>query len=172
MAGDGGHFWSGLNGLDWGLLTLLLLSVLLGLWRGLVAEVLSVASWVAGFVLGQTYAADVAQHLPPFGAPEPLQAVTAFALVFVATVVAGALLAWLIKKMVAAVGLRPIDRLLGGAFGLLRGGVILLALAVIVGMTPLQAQQAWRSSVVGRSASERLMQIKPLLPAYIARFLS
>ena len=51
---------------------------------------------------------------------------------------AAALLAWLIKKLVEAVGLRPIDRVLGAVFGLVRGAVLLLALAVVINMSPLK----------------------------------
>ena len=65
-----------------------------------------------------------------------------FVVVFIAVVFAGGLLAWLIKKLVEAVGLRPVDRALGAVFGLVRGAVLLLALAVVVNMTPLQARRS------------------------------
>ena len=50
--------------LDWIFLGVLLTSLLLGAWRGLVYEVLSVVSWLAAFVLAQWFAPDVAQRLP------------------------------------------------------------------------------------------------------------
>ena len=157
--------------LDWALLAVLLLSALLGLWRGLVYEVLSLAVWVLAFVLAQAYAAPVGAWLPVHGFSEPLRLAAGFAAVFVGAAFAGGLLAWLVKKLVESVGLRPVDRILGGAFGLARGMVILLGLAVVVSMTPLQSQERWRDSPVAGLLSGTLHAIKPLLPEAVARHL-
>lgn len=148
--------------LDWALMAVLLLSALLGLWRGLVYEVLSLAVWVVAFVLAQAYAAPVGAWLPVDGFSQPLQLAAGFAAVFVAAAFVGGLLAWLVKKFVESVGLRPVDRILGGAFGLARGMVILLGLAVVVSMTPLQSQERWRDSAVAGVLSRTLHAIKPL----------
>lgn len=48
--------------LDWGLLAVLALSMLLGAWRGLVFEVLSLAGWVLAFVVARWFAGDL-RHL-------------------------------------------------------------------------------------------------------------
>ncbi len=157
--------------LDWALMAVLLLSALLGLWRGLVYEVLSLAVWVVAFVLAQAYAAPVGAWLPVDGFSQPLQLAAGFAAVFVAAAFVGGLLAWLVKKFVESVGLRPVDRILGGAFGLARGMVILLGLAVVVSMTPLQSQERWRDSTVAGVLSRTLHAIKPLLPEAVARHL-
>lgn len=157
--------------LDWALLAGLLLSALLGLWRGLVYEVLSLLVWVLAFVLAHSYAAPVGAWLPVEGFSPPLQLATGFAAVFVGAAFAGALLAWLVKKLVDSVGLRPVDRILGGAFGLARGVVILLGLTVVVNMTPLRAQAWWSDSPVAGSLSRTLHAIKPLLPEAVARHL-
>lgn len=155
--------------LDWALLAVLLLSALLGLWRGLVYEVLSVAAWVAAFVLAQAYAAPVGDWLPVDAFSVPLQLAAGFALVFLVAAFAGGLLAWLVKKLVESVGLRPVDRVLGGAFGLARGLVILLGLAVVVSMTPLQTEVWWRHSSSAGWLSSTLHTLKPLLPEALAR---
>ena len=131
---------------DWVLLTLLLLSVLLGLWRGLMFEVLSVAGWVAAFVLAQAFADDVVPWLPIDKVSPPLQIAIGFALVFIVVAFIGGLIAWGVQKLVASVGLRPVDRVLGGAFGLARGLVILLAVALVITMTQLQSAAWWRGS--------------------------
>lgn len=157
--------------LDWALLVVLLLSALLGLWRGLVYEVLSVAVWVVAFVLAQAYAAPVGAWLPVDGFSAPLQLAAGFAAVFLVSAFVGGLLAWLVKKLVESVGLRPVDRVLGGAFGLARGLVILLGVTVVVSMTPLQTQERWRESPVAGILSRTLHAIKPLLPEAVARHL-
>lgn len=158
-----------MNATDWALLAVLLLSALLGLWRGLVYEVLSVAGWVAAFVLAQAYAADAGGLLPLDGFSQPLRLVAGFVAVFVATAFVAGLLAWGVKHLVASVGLRPVDRVLGGAFGLLRGAVMLLALALVVGMTPLHSQAWWRESAVAAVLDSAVQTLRPLLPQSLAR---
>ena len=69
-----------MNWVDGVLLAVLVQSAVLGLWRGLMFEVLSVAGWVAAFVLAQAFAVDVAQMLPMEGASPALQIAAGFAL--------------------------------------------------------------------------------------------
>ena len=154
------------------LLTVLLLSVLLGAWRGLVYEVLSVASWVAAFVLAQGYADEAALMLPLDSLSPPLRLAVGFLVVFIAVAFAGGLLAWLVKKLVASVGLRPVDRVLGSAFGLARGVVMLLAFAVVVSMSPMRDAAWWEDSVVADVLVATLHTIKPLLPEPVARYIA
>jgi membrane protein required for colicin V production len=94
-----------------------------------------------------------------------------FVAVFVAVLVATVLVSWLVKKMVSAVGLGPLDRLLGGAFGLLRGLVILLAATVVVGMTPLRDAQAWQQAQGAPWLQQFLHVLKPVLPADFGKYL-
>jgi membrane protein required for colicin V production len=157
--------------IDWTLLAVLLLSALLGVWRGLVYEVMSVAAWVAAFVLAQAYASQAAAWLPLQGFSAPLQLAAGFAVVFMASAFVGGLVAWLVRHVVESVGLRPVDRVLGAAFGLLRGLLILLGVAVVVSMTPLQQHNGWQASRGAGLLSDTLHHIKPLLPMPVARYL-
>lgn len=160
-----------MNGLDAVLLVVLLLSTVLGLWRGLVYEVISVAGWVAAFVLAQVYAAPVAQTLPLEGFSPPLRLAAGFVLVFMGTAFAAGLVAWVLKKLVDSVGLRPVDRVLGAGFGVARATVLLLALAVVVNMTPLKQHPVWTGSRGAGVLSVTLHEIKPVLPEPLARYL-
>ena len=157
---------------DWLLLGVLLASMVVGLWRGLVYEVLSLAGWVAAFVVAQWLAADVVGWLPFIkGAPASVQYAVAFAVVFVATVFAAGLVSWLIKKLVETVGLRPVDRTLGGVFGLARGVVLLLALTVVLQLTGL-SKDAWWSTAQGPVWLEIVLKgLKPLLPQTFVDYL-
>ncbi len=157
--------------LDWVLLVVLMLSLLLGAWRGLVYEVLSVLSWLAAFVLAQWLAPEVGAWLPMGGAAEPVRFATGFVTVFIGVVFAGGLLAWGIKKLVEAVGLRPVDRTLGAAFGVVRGAVLVLAVAVVVNMTPLRRGQWWTESKVADVATAALKGLKPVLPERFGHYL-
>lgn len=157
--------------LDWVFVGVLAFSLLLGLLRGLVYEVLSVLSWIAAFVLAQWLAPAVGAWLPMENAAEPLRYAAGFAVVFVVVVFTGGLLAWATRKMIEAVGLRPMDRALGAAFGLVRGVVVLLALAVVVNMTPLRKSQWWTEAMGAAVSTAALRGLKPVLPEEFAQYL-
>jgi hypothetical protein len=107
--------------LDLAFLGVLAFSLLIGAWRGLVYEVLSVLGWALAFYLAQWFAPDVATLLPLQSVSEPVRYAAAFVLIFIVAVFTAGLLSVLIKKLIEAIGLRPVDRTLGAAFGLLRG---------------------------------------------------
>jgi membrane protein required for colicin V production len=157
--------------LDWIVLGVMLASVLLGLWRGLVYEVLSVLSWIAAFVLAQWFAPAAAEWLPMQGWGQPLRYAAGFLLVFVGTLFAGGLLAWMTKKLIEAVGLRPMDRVLGGMFGLVRATVVVLALAVVVHLTSWKTSDWWTESVSGGIATAALRGLKPVVPEKFGAYL-
>jgi membrane protein required for colicin V production len=156
---------------DWVLIGILGLSFLIGVWRGLVYEVLSVFVWIAAFVLAQWFAPEVAAKLPMVGTAQSLRYAAGFVLVFVGTAFVAGLFVQLIKKMVAAVGLRPVDRTLGAIFGLLRGAILLLAIAVVMNMTALRSQADWQASQGATLLTGLLAKLKPLLPQDFGKYL-
>ena len=87
-----------MNWVDGVLLAVLVLSVLLGIWRGLVYEVLSVAGWVVAFLMAQAYASTVGEWLPMAQFSPALRLAVGFALVFVAISFASGMVSWLVKK--------------------------------------------------------------------------
>jgi membrane protein required for colicin V production len=156
---------------DWILLGILGLSFLLGLWRGLVYEVLSVFVWIAAFFLAQWFAPEVASRLPMAGSAQSLRYAAGFIVVFIGSAFVAGVFVQLIKRLVAAVGLRPVDRTLGAVFGLIRGAILLLALAVVMNMTALRSQSDWQASQGAGYLTNTLMKIKPLLPQDFAKYL-
>lgn len=157
--------------LDWVCVAVLLISLLVGVWRGLVVEVMALVSWIAAFVLAQWFAPDAAARLPMAGAGEAVRYAAGFVLVFVATLFAGALIGFLVSKVLSAVGMGAINRLLGAMFGMLRGVVLILATTVVVGMTPAKSSELWQASVGARWASSALALLKPVLPQEFGKYL-
>ncbi len=160
-----------LSAVDWILLAVLGLSLLLGLWRGIVQEVLSLVGWVAAFYVSQMYAPMAAAWLPMEGSSQMLRYAAGFVVVFVAVLIATVLVSWVVKKLVSAVGLGPLDRLLGSLFGLMRGVVILLAVTVLVGMTPMRDTEAWKQAQGTQWLQQFLHVLKPVLPADFGKYL-
>lgn len=157
--------------LDWIILAILALSMALGAWRGLVYEVLSVLGWIAAFIVAQLYAATVGNMLPMAGATDALRYAAGFVITFIASAFAAGLLAWLAKKLIETVGLRPVDRTLGAFFGLLRGLVILLAATTAVLMTPFKEGDWWKQSTGAGLLSATLKAVKPILPHEVGQYI-
>lgn len=160
------------SAVDLSLLGVLVFSMLLGAWRGLVYEVLSVLGWAAAFYAAQWFAPQVALWLPLDSTSEPVRYAAAFALVFIAAVFAAGLLAFLLKKLVDAIGLRPVDRTMGAAFGLVRGVILLLAATVVMDMTALKNSAWWQASQGAVLLTATLKGLKPVLPEPFAKYLN
>jgi len=157
--------------LDWVVVALLLLSVLVGMVRGLVFELMSLAGWVVAFICAQMFADPVAGWLP-VGAPDAVwRYAAAFVLVFVAVAFGAGLITALVRKMVVAAGLRPVDRTLGAAFGFVRGAVALLAVAVGIHLFSLSDSAWWRESRSATVLDAALQTLKPALPGKLASYL-
>ena len=157
--------------LDWIFAAVLLASMLIGAWRGLVFEVLSLLGWVVSFFVAQWFAQDVAELLPMGESAGALRYAAGFVLVFVASVFACGFVTWLAKRLVEAIGLRPADRTLGAAFGVLRGLVLLLAVAVVAGLTPVHQASWWQESQAAPVLAGVLRGLKPALPEEFAKHL-
>lgn len=157
--------------LDWIFLAILLLSMLIGAWRGLVYEVLSLANWALAFSLARHFSTVFAAWLPMTNASEAIRYGVAFVLLFVVSVFAGSLLIWLVSQLFKAAGLRPADRALGAVFGLIRGVVVLLATAALVAMTSWKSEPWWTQSVAAAWAVAAVEEIKPVLPPEFVKYL-
>ena len=157
--------------LDWIAVVLVVVSMLLGLLRGLVFEVVLLAGWVAAFLCAQWLADDVGRWLP-FGEPAATWRYAAgFVLVFVAVAFSVGLVAALTRKLVTAIGLRPVDRVLGGVFGVARGALALLAVAVVVHLLALSDSAWWHGSRSAIVLDAALQGLKPALPEKLASYL-
>lgn len=150
--------------LDYAVLGVMGISVAWGLWRGLVREVMSLAGWVIAFLAANLFAAPLAEALPHSISPPELRVLVAFVGVFILTLAVTSLAGLLLAKMIKAVGLGSLDRTLGGLFGVARGAVIVLAFALLAGLTRLPLDPLWRESVSGPWLSRAALAFKPWLP--------
>jgi len=154
--------------LDYAVLIVLAASVLWGVWRGLVHEVVSVASWVLAFLAANLLAGPLGEALPKSMLTPEARVLVSFVVVFIATLVLCTVVGSLLSKMMKVAGLGPLDRTLGGVFGLARALVILLAFSLLAGLTALPRQPAWRNSVSGDSLAQGALALRPWLPRSFA----
>jgi membrane protein required for colicin V production len=153
--------------LDYAVIVILALSIAWGAWRGLVHEVLSLAGWILAFVAANVLAAPLSESFPANMRPE-FRVVGAFLAVFIGTLVLTTLLTALVTKFIRVSVLQSLDRWLGALFGLLRGLVLIVAFAILAGMTSLPRSAAWTDSATGYSLAQTAIQLKPWLPPALA----
>lgn len=153
--------------IDWTLLGCVLFSVVLGLLRGLVREVVALIGWVVAIVLAQRFAGQVGALLPVSIQWPAVRTGLGAVLIVVGVVLISALLGWLLKKLMAAVNLSTLDRMLGAGFGLLRAALILLAAVFFTHNTALARQAWWQESVLLPRTEAAARWLVPHLP-YVA----
>ena len=154
---------------DWSLLGVLLLSIVVGMFRGFVFEVLAIAGWFVAWFAAQWAGPEIAPHIPVGTPGSMLNTAAAFASAFLVTLIVWGIGVRLVRGLLHATPLRPVDRLLGAAFGLVRGLVVLLLVAAIVGWTPAARSPAWQASVGAAWLAAALHGLAPLLPGSVPR---
>ena len=151
---------------------LLLISVAVGLWRGLVFEVMSLAGWVVAYFAAPPLA-PVVEGLLPEGRFGPAAVhVVALVIAFVAVLLIWSLVSRLVKTLIHATPLSILDRLGGAGFGALRGVFVALLLVLVVGASPLAQSATWQASRTAPVLTGVLRDLAPLLPEPVARFVS
>lgn len=150
--------------LDYAALTILVASVLWGVWRGLVREVIAIAAWVLAFLGANLFAGPLGDALPKAIPSPEIRVLVAFVVVFIAILAVCALVSRMLSKLVYVAGLGELDRSLGGVFGVARALLILLAFALVAGLTALPRQPAWRNSITGPLLAQAVLAIRPWVP--------
>lgn len=156
---------------DLAMLGVLLLSVIVGLVRGFVFEVLSLAGWLVAYLVARWFAADVAVHIPVGKPGSATNHAVSFALLFIAALILWAIASRLLRFLIHATPLSLPDRALGAGFGLLRGLVLLMAAATVITFTPLAKAPAWQASRGAQWLHAALDGLRPLLPSQLSNHL-
>lgn len=160
-----------MTALDWIILLILAASVFRSLMRGLVEEVFSLAAWIVAFIVAKWGAVVVGPMLPIGVKSENMHYFAGFAVVFLAMMIVVFIAGHIVKGSVESAGLKGADKLIGGLFGLLRGLVILVGLTLAAGLTQLPRTDFWRQASLSRALEVMAIQVKPLLPEKLSRYI-
>lgn len=131
---------------DWLIVLAIATSVVIGLFRGLVVEVMALLVWALALAASALLAPKLADALGTAIETPSARIFLAYALVFVGVLLVGAIATWMLRKLVAGTGLSGTDRLLGGVFGIARGVVLVVLVVLMLGLTPLPRDAWWRGS--------------------------
>ena len=154
--------------LDYAVVGVFAVSLVVGAWRGLVREVLSILGWIIAFLAASLLAGPLGPAMPQAIPSPELRVAAAYVAVFVVALIATALLGLLLSKIVKAAGLGGVDRMLGMLFGAARGLLIVLVAALLAGLSSAPRQPFWRDSASGPLLAQAAAALKPLLPQTLA----
>jgi membrane protein required for colicin V production len=126
---------------DWFLIVVVTISTLAALRRGFISVLFSLGGLVVGILVASWNYLTVANSLHRVIVSFALAEVVAFVLIAVVVIVVFSVVATVLRKTVKAIGLGFVDRLLGAAFGLLRG--LLIGVAALMAVTAFVPQTGW-----------------------------
>lgn len=154
---------------DYFVIGVVALSLLVGIWRGVVSEILALVAWIVAFFAARTWSGQTGNLLAT-GLTDPTwRHVAGFVAVFVAVLILFTLARWLLSLILSAVGLAPLDRLLGAVFGMARGVLVVWVAVLLAGLTALPQQQWWRQAVLAPPLETAVLAAKPWLPPDLAK---
>jgi len=142
--------------LDWGVVIIVIISLIIGIARGFVREACSLATWILSFWVGLTFYPVLIPYFAKHITTPALRVVSSFLILFIATLIIGTLVSNIIAKTVKITGLTGTDKTLGAVFGFARGIILVSALILFAGFTHAARQHWFERSVY-------VNQLKPVV---------
>jgi membrane protein required for colicin V production len=136
-----------MNWADWAIIGIFSLSCFIGLIRGLVREALSLIIWIAAVLIARLFGGQLESLLFDHIETPSIRLMTAYAVLFISTLLLGAMLSYVIGALVRATGLSGTDRLLGMVFGAARAFIIVMAIVILLpGFIPVNEDDWWHQA--------------------------
>ncbi len=153
---------------DYLVILILLCSIVISTFRGLVREVLSLVSWVVAFVVANAYGESLSTLLPEMVPGVLTRLIVAFVVLFIGVRILMSLVIMTVETGIRAAGLTVMDRGLGGLFGLARGALIVITVVILCGLTAIPRQPVWTEALLSPLAVTAANTILPYLPGELS----
>ncbi len=153
---------------DYDVIAIIVLSVLLAVFRGVVREIAALAGGAAALILSGLFAQQLAQWLPAALSPM-LRAVIAYLVIFLGVLLLSGLAGVLLAKLFRVAGLGFTDRAVGALFGFVRGVLIVFVGVMLAGLTSLPKEPLWREAALSGPAETAVLAARPALPKDLAQ---
>ncbi len=127
------------------ILSIIVFSIIVSFIRGFIKELISLVSWVVAAWIALLLAKPISS-LFTFTEVESIRYLVAFLMVFIGMVFLGALVNFVVGKLIRKTPFSLPDRILGVGFGLIRGTLIITLIVMIAGLTPIPKDKWWQKS--------------------------
>jgi len=158
-----------MNWVDVAILIIISLSAIISLFRGFVREAVSLATWAVAFWVAISFSDKLAPLLDGMIESPTIRLTVAFAALFLITLIAGAMVNYLISQLVQKTGMGGTDRMLGIIFGIGRGIVIVGVLVLLGGIPPLFEEVWWQESMLIKHFQDMAIWMRDFLPPDMAK---
>jgi membrane protein required for colicin V production len=151
--------------IDLVIIGIIVLSALISLIRGFVKESISLVTWVVAGLLALRYYGPMADLLEPFINSVTLRQWVGGGILFVATLIVGAIVNFIVSQLVSKTGLSGTDKALGVVFGGARGVLIVTMIVLLASLTPMPEASWWRESVMIEYFQQLAEWVRDVIPA-------
>jgi len=135
-----------MNIVDIAIIAVLIVSAIISYTRGFFKEALSLAAWITSVWVATQFAPSLSALAEPYISVPTLRLGAAFLLLFLVTLILFSMANHLVAQLIKKTGFGGTDRAVGVVFGLMRGGVIVVVLVVLAGVTTMPQQPWWQDS--------------------------
>ena len=157
-----------MNWFDYLIIAVISISALISLWRGFLREAFSLGVWVLAFWVSWSYFRDLAPQMVGLVSTPSVRLGLSFALLLIVTLLVGGLISLLLVQLLERSGLSGTDRMIGVLFGAARGVLLVTAVVLLAGLTPIPQDPWWKESVLVPYFQELALWLRDLLPGDIA----
>lgn len=132
---------------DVAIIVVIALSAIVGFFRGFLREALGLATWIGAFYIAFLFSDVGAVMLRQWMSVQSERLAVAFCVIFIAVLVLGAIVNYVLGRLVSGTAFAGTDRMLGIVFGVVRGVAVLVLLVLLAGVTSIPRDHWWRQSI-------------------------
>lgn len=154
--------------IDYSIIGLISISLIIGLFRGLIREAFALVTWAVASWVAFTFSTPLASLLVDAISMESIRMTTAFVGLFILTLIVGAIINYLLSALVSKTGLTGTDRFAGLIFGIIRGAFIVVVIVMLAGLTPLPNESWWKESQLLPHFQSSAIWLRSLIPDNLA----
>lgn len=158
--------------IDYSIIGMILISSIIGLFRGFIKEAFSLIIWVFAIWVGLTFGQEFSHFLEGIISVPSLRISAAFGILFIITLILGALVNYLLSELVKKTGLTGSDRFAGMIFGIGRGLVVISIAVMLAGLTPLPEDPWWKESTLIPPFQSLAVWFRDHLPAGVTDYMN
>ena len=147
------------------IIVVVVLSALISLIRGFVKESISLVTWVVAGIVALRYYGPMADLLEPFIVSLTLRQWVGGGILFLITLIVGAIVNFIVSQLVSKTGLSGTDKALGVVFGAARGMLIVTMLVLLASLTPMPEADWWKDSTLLDFFQQLAEWVRGVIPA-------